>query len=311
MIPIPSVGSLKRKAKALARTTGVPHHEALDKVVQSYAFANWAHYCNRQNNALPVPAIAAVPMGFEEYGDITITKAEASLLLQIALNVLPDLTYFGIGIYEQWKVRRTLGPDAVALQIAHGRKKLEDNLDQIAIAAAWIKGIEPTQTLNKRHTSYGYKHLVEDWTRRRIKAGESIPSYISNGSFIAAAVGLGLKFKQDGVSPNAFFNFSERSVKRGPSRLSGPVMTTSRSKNRKPVSIKGVTPLHYENRIPEPFAIGDEAWISFDARKALPVIVTAVSERHYDVSDDAGIYGLFHDEVRSTPELACINCVTS
>jgi len=62
-----------------------------------------------------------------------------------------------------------------------------------------------------------------------------------------------------------------------------------------------------------------------NGKKALPVIVTEVKEQHYGVrferyskSSGGWIYtlgtttthNLFLDEVRSTPELACINRVT-
>ena len=69
------------------------------------------------------------------------------------------------------------------------------------------------------------------------------------------------------------------------------------------------------DRILEEFKIGAEAWISFDGRKALPVIVIEVNgDRGYSVRRERppqSVHSLFRDEVRSTPELACINCVTS
>jgi hypothetical protein len=38
------VGFLKRRAKALAKETGIPHHAALDKAAQAEGFANWSHF---------------------------------------------------------------------------------------------------------------------------------------------------------------------------------------------------------------------------------------------------------------------------
>lgn len=91
------------------------------------------------------------------------------------------------------------------------------------------------------------------------------------------------------------------------------------SKNdiRKIVFVKNVIPLHYSKRIPEKFNVGDEAWISNDGRKAIPVIITEVDERYYSFrverplknAGDEYYYRL--DEVRSTPELACLNRKTS
>ncbi|MES2111241.1 MAG: YozE family protein [Bacteroidota bacterium] len=83
------------------------------------------------------------------------------------------------------------------------------------------------------------------------------------------------------------------------------------------VFVKNVTPLHYLKRTAEKFSVGDKAWVSWDGRKAIPVTILEVDERHYSFRTERPIknagsrYSLFLDEVRSTPELACINRVTS
>jgi hypothetical protein len=84
--------------------------------------------------------------------------------------------------------------------------------------------------------------------------------------------------------------------------------------------VKGIKPLHFKRRKAEQLPVGAEAWVSFDGRKALPVIITEIDERHYDVRmlrasrrlgiRAGNIHSLFLDEVRSTPEAACLNCVT-
>jgi hypothetical protein len=81
--------------------------------------------------------------------------------------------------------------------------------------------------------------------------------------------------------------------------------------------VKNVIPLHYANRTVEKFSPGDKAWISWNGRKANPATILEVDDRHYTVRIErplksAGIgYSFFLDEVRSTPELACINRITS
>lgn len=85
--------------------------------------------------------------------------------------------------------------------------------------------------------------------------------------------------------------------------------------HRKAVWVKGIKPIHFEKRTREAFSVGDEAWVSFDGRRALPVLVTgADDETHYRVDVPSGSWAggcwLFRDEVRSTPRLACIHCVT-
>ena len=84
---------------------------------------------------------------------------------------------------------------------------------------------------------------------------------------------------------------------------------------RKAVRVRGVKPLHYRHRTAEQFEIGDAAWISFNGKIAYPVRVVGKDDRHYDVKAErpsrrVSTHSLFLDEVRSTPEAACINMVT-
>ena len=62
--------------------------------------------------------------------------------------------------------------------------------------------VKPMKTLNRKRTSYGWKHLVEDW------AGE----YVSNETFIEAMHQLGFKSKPTADTPNFYFNISEAAV---------------------------------------------------------------------------------------------------
>lgn len=56
--------------------------------------------------------------------------------------------------------------------------------------------VKPMKTLNRKRTSYGWKHLVEDW------AGE----YVSNESFIEAMHQLGFNSKPASDTPNFYFD---------------------------------------------------------------------------------------------------------
>lgn len=71
--------------------------------------------------------------------------------------------------------------------------------------------VSKRETLNKDHTSYGLKHIVE-----RI-----LDRYVSNGEFIAAMILEGYRWKpvtNDADQPNAFFYASyERLIERDPS----------------------------------------------------------------------------------------------
>ncbi|SEN04128.1 YozE SAM-like fold [Mucilaginibacter gossypiicola] len=85
---------------------------------------------------------------------------------------------------------------------------------------------------------------------------------------------------------------------------------------RATVSVKKAIPLHFNKRTIEKFNPGDPAWISWDGKKAIPVNVVGVDERHYTVTIESprkkagNRHSLFLDEVRSSPELACANLVT-
>lgn len=86
---------------------------------------------------------------------------------------------------------------------------------------------------------------------------------------------------------------------------------------RKVVYVSDATPIHYNKRTVEKFATGDKAWVSWNGRKAIPVTITDVDDTHYSFKIERPVkkagdsYFLFLDEVRSTPEFACINRVTS
>lgn len=187
---------LKRRAKILAKQAGLRHHSALDKIVQDeQGCANWQHYLRtRKSHAHSGTTNTNIPDPFNEFRNLVTTKEEAARLLRRAKQQIPNLTLSGIGI------------------IAKDQEALEDRLYEIAICADWAKQIDQINSLNRRQTSYSYKHSVEHWCQSRIGTGESVPHYVANGSFIAAAVGLGFKFAQ--IGPNAFFNFSERALNR-------------------------------------------------------------------------------------------------
>jgi hypothetical protein len=120
---------------------------------------------------------------------------EAKHILQKALALLPTLTANGIETSASFTVSR--------------QEDLQKNLKQIALCADWLALQSRIKSVNSRHSSYGYKHMVEGWTRAK---GEH--AYISNGAFIAAAVGVGLVYKQVGI--RACFNLSNRTVNQYP-----------------------------------------------------------------------------------------------
>lgn len=82
------------------------------------------------------------------------------------------------------------------------------------------------------------------------------------------------------------------------------------------VFVKNIKPLHYSKRTIENFVAGDKAWISWNGRKAIPVTVLEADEMYYTFRIERPLTkaGNQHyvrlDEIRSTPELACLNCIS-
>lgn len=136
------------------------------------------------------------------------TESQAAAFVATAVAAIPSLTRFGVGIFEQSERRHEQGTAWLKARIAEGQAELGLRLDEVAIAADWIKLQVPTATVNTRCTSYTYKHDVENW---KAKGGE--PAHVSNGAFIAAAIGLGFKFKIQDDGPNVYFAFSAKSLK--------------------------------------------------------------------------------------------------
>lgn len=106
-------------------------------------------------------------------------------------------------------------------------------------------------------------------------------------------------------------------IKRSPSSKKQTLKSiVKKSDSRKIVYVKNAKPLHFSKRTIENFVAGDKAWISWEGRKALPVTVLSIDEAGYVIGierplKDAGNkHKVSFDEVRSTPELACINHIT-
>ncbi|MVN92661.1 YozE family protein [Mucilaginibacter aquatilis] len=104
-------------------------------------------------------------------------------------------------------------------------------------------------------------------------------------------------------------------------RSSNPLKQVNKSElqkhvDRKVVTVKKATPIPYDRRTIEKFMQGDDGWISWDGKRAIPVSIVGVSERHYTIAIQSprrkagNKHSLFLDEVRSSPELACANLVT-
>jgi hypothetical protein len=98
-------------------------------------------------------------------------------------------------------------------------------LDQSALAGQekafqtclkFLEGVEKTKRQNPSHSTYGYKHIVEDPAGRYGIPCETecYSGYVYEGTFILAALSSGFTIEQRIGDLSATFNISERSLKR-------------------------------------------------------------------------------------------------
>ena len=131
--------------------------------------------------------------------------------LKALMDEHPTLNHFGIGhcsaLYSpnaspEWNDRILQGH----------REHLRVSIADVIWTVGWLRSnVEPIKTINRRHSSYGLKHMAS------LFRPTDYVCYISNGVFIAAAMIVGYPFKLD--PPNAMFGMSERSIKRLKARL--------------------------------------------------------------------------------------------
>jgi hypothetical protein len=116
--------------------------------------------------------------------------------MRSVLKVEPDLTPNGMK-----SDRRTLGYDYDGKP---DEMLDEDVLTQFDLCKRWLANVARIKSFNSKHTSYGYKHMVERWANR----------YVCNGAFIAAAIALKIPIQRDHPrSPNVLLPISEKWVK--------------------------------------------------------------------------------------------------
>ena len=100
----------------------------------------------------------------------------------------PELLPFG------WMVEGMDGLGDIGGSAWHADRDLRE---QVQHAMRFLREhARPRESFNRRHGSYGLKHMAEKW------AG----AYISNGALIAAALSLGYEARRFPGSPNCSFN---------------------------------------------------------------------------------------------------------
>lgn len=122
------------------------------------------------------------------------STSRARDLVDKALSIYPKLKRHGLNTYSDDPAKDS---DLYS----------DEFLDEVETCARWLEKQTKIKTVNRKHTSYGYKHSVERW----VDSYSDVHQYISNGAVIAAAVGLGFDVvRQNPGSPNAAINISEK-----------------------------------------------------------------------------------------------------
>ena len=114
----------------------------------------------------------------------------------------PTLSHSGIG-HGSGEWRSDKSPEWRDRILQAEREMFRESIDDVIWTVDWLRSnVEPIKTINRRHSSYGLKHLAEKFSPN---------GYLSNGVLIAAAMIVGYPFKVD--PPNVMFGMSQRSIK--------------------------------------------------------------------------------------------------
>jgi hypothetical protein len=133
---------------------------------------------------------------------------EAQTLLDLAFSREPRLRPNGIAYKPE---------DLRSEKLADARAEMAAQLSEVAAAVRWLRSHRRSATFNKDSTSYGFKHQAERWSKEH-----GGPPYISNGSLIAAALGLGMEIRHIRGTPNVELPLEERSLRGMPPRRFTP-----------------------------------------------------------------------------------------
>lgn len=231
--------------------------------------------------------------------------------IKLAMEIYPRLTHSGNGINTQHYKGETAQEHVKRFRHERDAMLSDSAIEEFLRSYVLVSKIPATRTVTKKQGAYKLKHIAEK-VNFKYPDGENSPAnYVSTGSLIFAAVSAGFWYKDIEESQSVYFNMMQRAI----DNLDCEVRP-QQGKERKSITIKGITPLHYTQRSTEKFNVGDNAWISWNGRKALPVVITEVDNIYYTFQIEhpkkhaGNEHYLRLDEVRSTPELACLNCVT-
>lgn len=143
-----------------------------------------------------------------KYSDLVLVQeTELREELRRVIQARPDITAFGLGVFDQDRKRRA----QVEEELRSGQEEMlrPKELLNFVLCCEWLDQVERTKRPTRKHHSYGHKHRVERW----LGAFKGFGCHISNGMFIAAAIHKGFEIRATRPgSPNCYLNVSTKSV---------------------------------------------------------------------------------------------------
>lgn len=190
-----------KRAKELQTTAQAGDHAALVRIrdVFNDASGKSDHEVATEARLMRCQHVVAVEHGFANWKALADSSGmEARLAITMAKH--PELNDFGIGMLSNG---RGLSAEERTAKNAESRRILRASAVAVEHTVTWLQeNVEPIRTVNRRHTSYGIKHIVE----------KDI-GYITNGVMIAAGIIAQYPYEFVADSSNVLFGMSEKSLK--------------------------------------------------------------------------------------------------
>lgn len=194
-----AIGNCRKDAKRLCKEQHISLNDALDRVARINGLdLPWAKAIQHLKSHAPDVRAAAR----------TSARRMTVQDIQAVIERAPHLTHYGWGPFYRGRESGESYGDG----LRRGQAELLAAVDECNRALEFLAHVQPRKTLNRSAgTSYGLKHDVERF-HAAFPGVERADCYVSNGSFICAALHLGFKARRvSPASPNLIFNFSSRS----------------------------------------------------------------------------------------------------
>lgn len=195
-----------KQAKVLLKKVKDNHKEALRLIKSQYPGLKDVRLSHCQH-------IIALKYDFISWKELK-NATPIQQKLAITMERIPLLTSHGIGIYSVFglgwaKLSKRERKKLRNSEIQKERQVLKNNYKTVEVTVQWLqKNAKKIKTLNLHYTSYAYKHCAEHDI-----------GYITNGTFIAAAIIAGFPYKIRFDSPNVEFGISSQSIKKWYKRI--------------------------------------------------------------------------------------------